>query len=473
LNTSVWFNMVKHHEKHPKSSEMLSAIYTLNPDAISLTTVSDGKIIDCNQVYLNQIGYSREEVIGRTSLELNLFSLEERNAYVNEIRRNKNLYDYEVKVMRKDGTFVNILYSARFITVKGENVILSIGKDITERKKVENELKERENKFRTFFENILDAVLLTIPDGTIIAANPAAEELFGYTEEEICKLGRKGLVYRNDPNLPILVKERVLTGKAKGELNFIKKDGTKFPGEVSTSVFEDSNGNKRTSMVIRDITKRKHADEALLKSEERYRSIIENIQDAYIRADKAGNIIMASPSAAHMYRFDSPHEMIGLSASSLYKNPDDRKYLMEQLINQRKVEDFESEALRRDSSSFLVSLNSQYHYDDRGQIKGTEAFVRDVTERKNAKQQIEYQANLLSQVNDAIIGFNSNLRITYWNKGVEQMYGYTEEEAVDKTTTEILRPIYKPGEQEKMIKEIMDHGLHRASPILNIKLEPK
>ena len=96
-----------------------------------------------------------------------------------------------------------------------------------------------------------------------------------------------------------------------------------------------------------------------------------------------------------------------------------------------------------------------------------------MTERKNAKQQIEYQANLLSQVNDAIIGFNSNLRITYWNKGVEQMYGYTEEEAVDKTTTEILRPIYKPGEQEKMIKEIMDHGLHRASPILNIKLEPK
>ena len=108
------------------SSEMLSAIYTLNPDAISLTRATDGKIIDCNQVYLDQIGYAREEVIGRTSLELKLFSLIERKAFVDNIRRNNNLYDYEVRVKRKNGTYVNILYSARFITIDGEKIILSI-----------------------------------------------------------------------------------------------------------------------------------------------------------------------------------------------------------------------------------------------------------------------------------------------------------------------------------------------------------
>ena len=143
----------------------------------------------------------------------------------------------------------------------------------------------KSSEFRTFFENILDAVLLTIPDGTILAANPAAEELFGYTEEEICKIGRNGLVDKDNPNLPILVKERIRTGKAKGEITFIRKDGTKFPGEMSTSIFKDDNGDKRTSMVIRDITTRKQADKALMNSE-RYRSIIENLQDAYIRQIK-------------------------------------------------------------------------------------------------------------------------------------------------------------------------------------------
>ena len=133
--------------------------------------------------------------------------------------------------------------------------------DITERKEAENELKESENRFRTFFENIMDAVLLTIPDGTILAANPAAEQLFGYTEEEICKIGRNGLLDTQDPNLPILIKERALQGKVKGELTFIRKNGSKFPGEMSTSVFKDGSGNERTSMVIRDITERRKVEE--------------------------------------------------------------------------------------------------------------------------------------------------------------------------------------------------------------------
>jgi len=91
------------------------------------------------------------------------------------------------------------------IKQEGKNLLYSIIHDITEQKKVESKLKESENKFRTFFENIMDAVLLTIPDGTILAANPPAEKLFGYTEEEICKIGRNCLVDIEDPNLSIII----------------------------------------------------------------------------------------------------------------------------------------------------------------------------------------------------------------------------------------------------------------------------
>ena len=118
-------------------SDMLSSVFNLNPDAIALTVASDGKFIDCNQEFLNQIGYSRDEVIGSTSLELNLYGPHERRAYVDQIRREGNLYNYELRLRRKDGTFFDILFSARFITVDGEQIILNIGKDITERKKAE------------------------------------------------------------------------------------------------------------------------------------------------------------------------------------------------------------------------------------------------------------------------------------------------------------------------------------------------
>lgn len=147
-------------------------------------------------------------------------------------------------------------------------------RDITENKKAEYILKESENRFRTFFENIMDAVLLTIPDGTILATNPAAEKLFGYTEEEICKIGRNGLIDKKDPNLLILIKKREI----KGEVTFIKKDEPKFPGEMSTSVFKEGNGNKRTSMVIRDITKRKYRENVNKKLLENEQLLTEELQ---------------------------------------------------------------------------------------------------------------------------------------------------------------------------------------------------
>jgi PAS domain S-box-containing protein len=116
---------------------MLSNIFELTPDAISLTRVSDGEIIDCNQEYLDQIGYSRNEVIGKTSLELKLFSSEKLKAFVDEISRRKTLTNYEINVKRKDDVYIYILYSCRFITIDGQKLILSIGHDITERKEKE------------------------------------------------------------------------------------------------------------------------------------------------------------------------------------------------------------------------------------------------------------------------------------------------------------------------------------------------
>jgi PAS domain S-box-containing protein len=124
-----------------------------------------------------------------------------------------------------------------------------------------------ERSFRALFEASLDAVLLTAPDGRIFAANPAACRMFARSEAEIVRLGRNGIVDVADPRLAIALAEREHTGRFCGELTFIRGNGDRFPGEISTALFRDPNGELRTSMVIRDITERKRAESALRESE--------------------------------------------------------------------------------------------------------------------------------------------------------------------------------------------------------------
>ncbi|OPX64104.1 MULTISPECIES: response regulator [unclassified Methanoregula] len=125
------------------------------------------------------------------------------------------------------------------------------------------QLAESEEKFRLLYENSLDAIFMTGMDGTILAANPAACRMFQHTEEEMKTLGRAGLVDMTDPRLPAALDERERTGFFKGELTLVRKDGTRFSGEISSAVFFDRNGQKRTSMIVRDITDRKLMEERI------------------------------------------------------------------------------------------------------------------------------------------------------------------------------------------------------------------
>ncbi len=132
-----------------------------------------------------------------------------------------------------------------------------------------------------------------------------------------------------------------------------------------------------------------------------YPSILDNLQDAYIQSDNDGIIIMANPSAARMYRYDSAEDMFNISAATLYKTPENREQLMEKLKKYGKVNDYESEAVRKDNTFFWISLNSQYYYDKQGQIQGTETVVRDISERKKANFERETTIKFLSLVNES------------------------------------------------------------------------
>lgn len=150
-----------------------------------------------------------------------------------------------------------------------------------------NTLRITGEHYRLVLENSMDAILLTSPDGSILSANRASCSMFDRTEEEICRLGRNGLIDKDDPRVSVLIEERNRTGKTKGEITMIRKDGTKFPVEISSSVFTDQNGKTLSSIIIHDITARKRSEQALVRknmdleaSEEEIRAANEELENA-------------------------------------------------------------------------------------------------------------------------------------------------------------------------------------------------
>lgn len=144
---------------------------------------------------------------------------------------------------------------------------------------------ESDSKYFLVFKHSFDGILFTTTDGRILAANPAACRMFGRSEEEICRLGRSGIMNTNDPRLAMAVEQREKEGAFAGELTALRNDGTIFPVEITTSVFTDDSGEKRTSMIIRDISFREKFLDELHATEASMRSILENTESSIWSVD--------------------------------------------------------------------------------------------------------------------------------------------------------------------------------------------
>ncbi|WP_459937294.1 transporter substrate-binding domain-containing protein [Desulfonatronum parangueonense] len=130
------------------------------------------------------------------------------------------------------------------------------------------QLQESEQKYRSFFENSLDAIILSSTDGKVFSANPSACAMFGCGEAEIVTADREGLVETTNPVLAGLLDQLREQGKVRGEWTLLRNDGSPFSAEVSLALFQDSHGMSNASMIIRDITERKQAEAALFRAKE-------------------------------------------------------------------------------------------------------------------------------------------------------------------------------------------------------------
>jgi PAS domain S-box-containing protein len=281
-------------------------------------------------------------------------------------------------------------------------------------------LESADSLYRNLVQEMNEGVATLTIDGTIIYGNSQLASMLQLPMEKLIGQRLNDFIIVNDIETYNTIFDNGFNTKSSGEISIKSVKGKVLPVYISVNTLKDLKG---VYVVITDLSQQKHHEElklaheqlnnsleALKDSEKSYRNILENIQDAYMRSDKEGNIIMASPSAARIYGYDSPEEMIGTSALSYYNNANDRRYVLDELKKYNKIEANEIEALRKDGTCFFASQNAQYHYDNNGKIQGTETLVRDITINKKAEKEIQKRLEKERQLTEELSSANEELQ---------------------------------------------------------------
>jgi PAS domain S-box-containing protein len=250
--------------------------------------------------------------------------------------------------------------------------------------RIQNEkiLSESEERFRLIFNSSMDAILLTSPTGEIFSANAAACAIFQRTESEICAEGRYGIVDKTDPRLGPALEERTRTGKFIGELLMLRRDGTAFPTEISTSLFKDKNGSDRTTMIIRDITERKRAEDQMRTLSR----TVEQSPASIVVTNKDGGIEYVNPkfTALTGYTLDEARGKNPRILKSGEKAPDEYARLWKTILTGKEWRG-EFHNRKKNGTLYWESASISPVLDETGRITHFVAVKEDITERKRAE----------------------------------------------------------------------------------------
>ncbi|MGO9566204.1 MAG: PAS domain S-box protein, partial [Desulfomonilaceae bacterium] len=252
-----------------ESEERFRAAFQTSPDPISISHLSDGVYVEVNDGFSELSGFTREEVIGKSSLEINIWhDPGDRDRLGTQLNERGYVTNFEAQFRLKDGRVRTGLMSARIMVLGGRPYILTITRDVEDWKKAEQALRESEEKYRTLFEESKDAVYITTRDGKLVDANQAFLDLFGFGREEARNMGILQ-IYADAADRKRFQEEIERKGSLKDyEVSFRKRDGTKIEGLLTSTVRQDKDGKVLGYQgILRDVTERKQLQKQLLQAQ--------------------------------------------------------------------------------------------------------------------------------------------------------------------------------------------------------------
>jgi len=433
-----------------KSEEKFSKSFYTSPDSIIINRLDDGTIVEVNGGFKKIMGYEESEVIGKTTTELNLYvNPEERNAIIHELKTTGQANDIECWFATKNGIPVLGLLSAVIIDINGIKHILSTTRDITERKRVEEALQKSETEFRLLAESMPQIVWITRPDGWNIFFNQQWVDYTGLSLEESYGNGWNKPFHPEDQQRAWEAWQNATTNMATYSIECRLR---RFDGEYTWWLIRGIPVIDEQGVVVKwfgtctDINEMKLAAKELIKtkesveaSEEKYRAIFENIQDVFYQTDLTGTVIEISPSIFHLCEY-TRDEFIGCPASVLYNNPDERGILVNAILRNGELWDYELELKTKSGKTKFVSINARLIKDTEGRPTHIDGAIRDISERRQAvaklKESDEFSRYLLQTIPFGMDIVDANGIVLFQSDTMKKHFG---EEAIGHKCWELYR----------------------------------
>jgi PAS domain S-box-containing protein len=420
-----------------ESEEKYRSIVELAPDGI-VTADMKGVVTSVNTAFSRLTGFSKDEIVGKHFTRLGTLRARGASQFLklfSSLLKGKIPPPFESLYNRKDGTSGWAEVHVSLLEVDGKKTgFQAIIREITARKKAERELLRLSSAVKMSADSIVIADL----DAKIIDVNEVTLEMYG-TKDKRDLIGKSSfdLIAPEDREKALAdMKEVLEKGYIKDrEYNIIVMDGSKTPVEMNTAIMKDADGRPIGFVGIsRDITERKKAEDALKKSENKSRLLLENLPQKIFFKDRNSVYISCNKNYARDLKIN-PDQITGKTDYDFYPKQLAEKYREDdrRIIGSGKTEDIEEKYVQNGHKVFVQTVKTPIK-DENDNVVGILGIFWDITERKNAEEQAKSLSEFQKKVIDTAVVWidllDAESNVTLWNRAAELISGYSREEVI-------------------------------------------
>lgn len=391
-------NEIKAQKNIQESEERFFTAFKFNPAPMAISEIDTGLFIDVNDKWIQLIGYSREEHIGRTSQDLNYwFDNNDRLNIVRKLQENGFFKNEIVRVKTKSGVQINVRWSVEIITLNDKKVMLSLCSDETEKLKTEAELRESEERFSVSFKSSPASLIISeIETGRIMNANDKWVEMIGYScREQIGKTTKEFGIFAKNEDRENLIKKLKVEGFLKNEqVNFITKSGERIIAKWSAETIT-LRGEKVLLSLITDETEKVRAEEALIASESKLKETLLLLPQTVYEADLTGQLTYINKAGTDMFGYRQEDIVNGLNVMDTIASEDHKnvKENIGRLLQGDITHGNQYMGKRKDGRTFPMQIYSRPIIKN-GKAMGFRGVIFDLTQIKKVENELR-QSNTL------------------------------------------------------------------------------